>query len=68
MLRSVWVPIRPQRRHFVSSVLLNRTYEDESVAGLKKLLKERGLSQYVAPFLCHWHQLDSLSGQEINLP
>lgn len=44
-------PICPQHRHFVSSVLLNRTYENESVAGLKKLLKERGLSQYVVPFL-----------------
>ncbi|KAF8077907.1 hypothetical protein FPV67DRAFT_19827 [Lyophyllum atratum] len=32
------------RRKFVSSVLLTRTWENESVAGLRKELKNRGLS------------------------
>ena len=50
--KSLWPPIRPQHRHFVSTVLLSRTYEDESVAGLKKLLKDRGLSQYVVLLSC----------------
>lgn len=42
---------RPQHRYLVSSVLLTRTYENESVAELKKMAKDRGLSQYVFFFL-----------------
>jgi hypothetical protein len=45
MLRAV-LRTRPSvSRSFVSTVLLTRTYENESVANLKKLAKERGLSQ-----------------------
>ncbi|KIM87140.1 hypothetical protein PILCRDRAFT_299859 [Piloderma croceum F 1598] len=37
-------PIHPLPRYLVSSVLLTRTYENESVAELRKLAKDRGLS------------------------
>lgn len=36
-----------RQRNFVSSVLLTRTWENESVADLKREAKIRGLSPYV---------------------
>jgi hypothetical protein len=45
-------PIRIARRNLVSSVLLTRTWENESVAELKRQAKTRGLSPYVRPS-CH---------------
>jgi hypothetical protein len=43
-------PTRPLPRYLVSSVLLTRTYENESVAELRKLAKDRGLSPFVQSF------------------
>lgn len=46
-------PISISKRNFVSSVLLSRTWENESVAELKREAKVRGLSPYVkSPALC----------------
>lgn len=42
--------IRPYHRNLTSSVLLTRTYDNESVAELKKLAKDRGLSPYVMAY------------------
>lgn len=40
-------PATGRQRYFVSSVLLTRTWENESVADLKREAKIRGLSPYV---------------------
>src|SRR5882762_7338362 len=55
MLRTVLrTRLRPaiqlRSRSLVSPVLLSRTYENESVADLKKIAKDRGLSPYVLIF------------------
>lgn len=46
------VPLRhalaPQRRSFVSTVLLTKAWENETVSELKKEARRRGLSSYVA--------------------
>ena len=39
------------QRNLVSSVLLTRTWENESVAELKRQAKVRGLSPFVCPLL-----------------
>jgi hypothetical protein len=49
MLRVANRHLGRQQRSFVSSVLLTRTWENESVADLKKVAKERGLSPFVEP-------------------
>lgn len=41
--------------NFVSTVLLTRTWENESVAELRKEVKARGLSPYVPLVLYHNH-------------
>ena len=46
-----------QRRSFVSTVLLTRNWENESVNVLKKEAKKRGLLQYVAVITCTWNVL-----------
>jgi hypothetical protein len=47
MLRVAGRHLIRQQRSFVSSVLLTRTWENESVADLRKEAKERGLPLFV---------------------
>lgn len=51
------VAVRPlavaPRRTFVSSVLLTRTWENESIPHLRKEAKNRGLTAYVPPNFTH---------------
>ena len=71
VLRAHHLPpaIHPLPRSLVSSVLLTRTYENESVAELKKIAKDRGLSPFVQPFpRSDFVLIIFLAGRETSLP